>query len=1095
MSTYSALIGQTLSERYRIEHEIGKGGQAVVCAGTDTDSGLVRAIKLLPASFNTPPQVIDRFRKESLMLTNLPAHDNVVGVFDGGYDEGLRAFYTIIEFVDGVTLETIIDADGLAAPVAPAEREDTVVHQAEADDDATNAHVVIRERVCTPALAVAVVRQVARGLGHAHGHHFFHRDVKPSNILIGLAGSVNLTDFGIARIAADSGLTMTGVAIGTLHYMSPEQLRDHELDGRSDIYSLGVVLYECLVGHSPFANAERELIPYHTLKTPPTPPTRLNPTISPELEAIVLRALAKEPADRFQTMEKFEGALAQLVDSGITAHLPPAEISSLVSRLRGGTELVQREPADRLDSHQRCANCGAPLPVGWQSALEQCPGCAEPLKETVSRAGTAHELIDQARRKLNVRGKAGFDLAKYIYEQELQGPTFKQWRKAIDDTEPALKRGTVAMPVPDADQKAESDLLTGARRLMAVADTLTDPSLMEYNHRLSELREVEALAAGARGKAYQLLGRQHTRRGAAATAPAVATRHYENAHAAFVMATEQYRLAGDAWRRYGAGNDRFERIEEYYQDVKLQTEQRADWSNRATLITQGILRFPHDRDTAYELFHRAQEGSESLAKSPGSKQDLEVAGEYDDYFEKAVAALDDHQQAIAAAQQEGDRLIAAARQAFAQTLAEDQTLFAEWLRDRSCIALNYFNRREDLPHQMHRMQVVLRLVGYLLLFVLAVAFGAEARHGNYNAANPGPFWPGWPNLLANDLGYALNFGVWHHFLVMLVGIDLLVFWPFTLRGGQRFIGHSPPPQRSTVPMLSSLLIPLVDALHRVAEGLPPASFRRRLLRLGFVVVPWLPVATLGWWHWLNGPAAGNYTWWLLGLAIVPSLAGRLIGRRLRAFYDRLDRLDSDELAAQDELARRVDSKRIGLRAEQKRQRDTVREAFKQVNDNYDHNRTMIDTRLQQLLARLLHYFTEADFVNLPALEQTLLHWRQEMDQRYLRHMGLSYNGPQVVAVKEHTWRLERPHDAIRLSPSAQHVGLRFSHEADGYLLWGIDGFQNGRRERLQATPGGGYQADIKVSLPARQVNFRYETADHRWPAPTYTLWLDEAKQG
>ena len=266
MSTYSALIGQTLSERYRIEHEIGKGGQAVVCAGTDTDSGLVRAIKLLPASFNTPPQVIDRFRKESLMLTNLPAHDNVVGVFDGGYDEGLRAFYTIIEFIDGVTLEKIIDADepvaspAVVAPVrreetivhstdTPAERDKTDVHHAEADDDATNIHVVARERVCTPALAVAIVRQVAQGLGHAHRHRFFHRDVKPSNILVGRDGSVKLTDFGIARIAADTGLTMTGVAIGTLHYMSPEQLRDEELDGRSDIYSLGVVLYELSLIH------------------------------------------------------------------------------------------------------------------------------------------------------------------------------------------------------------------------------------------------------------------------------------------------------------------------------------------------------------------------------------------------------------------------------------------------------------------------------------------------------------------------------------------------------------------------------------------------------------------------------------------------------------------------------------------------------------------------------------------------------------------------------------------------------------------------------------------------------------------------------
>lgn len=1108
MSTHASLIGQTLDERYRLEAKIGEGGQAVVCTGTDTDSGILRAIKLLPASFNTPPQVIERFKKESLLLANLPKHEYVVQVYDGGYDANMRAFYMVIDFVNGVTLSEFITARADADVARDVARDVTSVHQAGEDDDATGIHSLEPERVCTPSMAVAITRRVALGLHHAHRNRFVHRDVKPSNVLIGRNGDVKLTDFGIARVVEESGLTGTGTAIGTLQYMSPEQIKGRDLDHRTDIYSLGIVLYECLVGRTPFAAAGRELVPYHILNTPPVPPSERNSEVIPELEAIVLRALAKSADERYQTMAELEAALAGLVHSGLLPDVAPRQIADAVAQVAGehDRDVIQVGSPNELDSNERCGVCGAPLPLGWRQTGNPCPACGAPLTEVAPPPNEwIRQLISRAREKKNIRGKVGFELARYIYSEELQDPPFQEWKTRTAGTEAELQKGTVAIPAPVLEQTNESDLPAAARRLMEIADYLTDPEFNEYNHRLSERYEVEALAAHARAKGYQLLGRHHTRRGSSLTEPQAATAVYENARNNFIQAAEQYRLASDAWRRYESGEPN-ERIQNYYAAARDEVRQRRVWSAAADLLTQGILRFPHNQTEAYAHFRGAAALRPELPDQPGIALDLKLTELYDNYYDKTLDQLQEHQTAITAAQTSARAAIAAAQTTDAALLENDRRLAADWLRGRARIAHDYFKRRENLPHALRRIRLIAWAVGYLLAFILAVAFIGEARHAAYSTANPGPFWPGWPMLLAQARGYAADFGRWHHFLVMLIGIDLLIFWPFNLLvARQTPRAQRPARTRPVIPALSRLLMPLVDGLdglvrRGVAGGDPPPERPVNKLvhttaRLIFAVAPWLPWLLLAW--GLPGSFFGlpnNYLLWMIALLIAPALAGRWVGQAMRRLSEKLDQLEHDEHEAREALDQKVLIDRDNVRHERRKQATIVHDEFAHANAEHATHRATIVGMLEVFLARLLHYHKEEEYVKLPDIDRTLIQWREEIDQTFLRHMGQQYAEAQTSPVAEAEWRVERPLETLRVTTLSRAIPLRIVYDQDGYVLWGIDGYQECRRQRLQSEADG-YCLNVKLPSDTKQVNFTRETLDRRWPDATHTVWIEGNRPG
>ena len=280
--------------RYRLVAKIGSGGMADVWCATDQELGRRVALKVLHPRFAADPQFVRRFRAEASHAAGLQ-HPNVVAVFDRGEWDGTP--YIAMEHIEGPTLKEIVRERG-ALP---------------------------------PALAADVIIQVLRAARYAHKHGIVHRDLKPHNVILDEEGRVKVTDFGIARAGA-SQMTETGAIMGTAHYLSPEQAQGQAVDGRSDLYSIGVMLYELLTGRVPFDAESPVSIAVRHVSEPPVPPAELNPEVPPALEAVTLRALAKAPEDRFQDADSFIAALEAARDAPLEpvayapAGPPPAVI-------------------------------------------------------------------------------------------------------------------------------------------------------------------------------------------------------------------------------------------------------------------------------------------------------------------------------------------------------------------------------------------------------------------------------------------------------------------------------------------------------------------------------------------------------------------------------------------------------------------------------------------------------------------------------------------------------------------------------------------------------------------------------------------------
>jgi Serine/threonine protein kinase len=257
-----------LNNRYLLEHKIGEGGMARVYRGRDTRLNRWVAIKVLHDHYVDEPGFLERFHHEAQAAANL-SHPNVVDVYDVGQDGDLH--YIVMEYVDGRDLKMLINRD---APLA-----------------------IDR--------AVAIAEAVALGLEAAHRIGLIHRDIKPQNILVSPDGQVHITDFGIAKSHLSTATTATGVTFGTADYIAPEQARGEAATPRSDIYSLGIVLYEMLTGKLPFVGENAIGVAMQHINAAPLPPSRINPLIPPQLENLVLRALAKNPADRPNSAQEF----------------------------------------------------------------------------------------------------------------------------------------------------------------------------------------------------------------------------------------------------------------------------------------------------------------------------------------------------------------------------------------------------------------------------------------------------------------------------------------------------------------------------------------------------------------------------------------------------------------------------------------------------------------------------------------------------------------------------------------------------------------------------------------------------------------------
>jgi serine/threonine-protein kinase len=267
-----AEIGTILGGRYRLVEEVGQGGMATIFRSVDTQLGRDVAVKLLRPEYLRDRDFSSRFRQEAQNAASLN-HPNVVSVFD--YGEDPSGPYIVMEFVDGEDLATILRRNGSLPP----------------------------------SQAARIAGAVARALAAAHARGIVHRDVKPGNVLIGRDGRVKVVDFGIARAVAEAQMTLPGTTLGSVHYFSPEQARGESATNESDIYALGIVLYEMLTGTRPWEGDSAAAVALARLSGSTPDPALVRPSVPPDVAAITRKALAPLPSDRFASAASMADAL------------------------------------------------------------------------------------------------------------------------------------------------------------------------------------------------------------------------------------------------------------------------------------------------------------------------------------------------------------------------------------------------------------------------------------------------------------------------------------------------------------------------------------------------------------------------------------------------------------------------------------------------------------------------------------------------------------------------------------------------------------------------------------------------------------------
>ena len=295
MNASDRYIGRVFDARYRILRRLGTGGMAAVYLAEDAELGRRVAIKILDDRHANDAGVLERFRREAQNAASL-SHPNIVAIYDRGETEG--SSYIAMEYLEGLTLKDLIVREG--PPPIP--------------------------------LAIDYARQILAAVGFAHRNGIVHRDIKPHNVLVGEDGRCKVTDFGIARSGA-SEMTEVGSIVGTAQYLSPEQARGGPISPASDLYSVGVVLYELLTGTVPFAGEQPLEIAMKHLSGVPAPPSTHRRGIPRELDSIVLRALAKTPAERYRSAEAFDAELASF-SRGVA---PSAETEAAATALLSGS--------------------------------------------------------------------------------------------------------------------------------------------------------------------------------------------------------------------------------------------------------------------------------------------------------------------------------------------------------------------------------------------------------------------------------------------------------------------------------------------------------------------------------------------------------------------------------------------------------------------------------------------------------------------------------------------------------------------------------------------------------------------------------------
>jgi eukaryotic-like serine/threonine-protein kinase len=417
-----------LGDRYRVEAKIGAGGMAEVYRGFDQVLNRTVAIKVLNPQFAKDAAFVERFRREAQAAARLN-HPNIVGVYDHGADNGTQ--YIVMEFIEGRTL-----ADALGAGRQP-----------------------------TPVQAAGVAQHICQALGAAHAQGVIHRDIKPENVMVTRDGTVKVMDFGIARLlSGPETAPQTSAVLGTATYLSPEQAQGQPVDARSDIYSLGAVLYEMLAGRPPFTGDSPVAIAYKHVNEAPVPPSQRSPDVPPRLDAVVMRALSKNPANRYQSANEFAQDLERVrkgQEVQATPLLQGSEATQVISRNHSTQVLPpQTEPAGSGRKVWLGVLIGflivaVLLGGGYLAVKGLTGGNSSPTAAAFAIANVQQKPFVTAKSLLEAQGLV---VGTPVYQVDdtvapntvlLQNPTPGTAVKKGDTVILTLSRGSAKVPVPD----------------------------------------------------------------------------------------------------------------------------------------------------------------------------------------------------------------------------------------------------------------------------------------------------------------------------------------------------------------------------------------------------------------------------------------------------------------------------------------------------------------------------------------------------------------------------------------------------------------------------------------------------------------------
>src|SRR5947199_778983 len=410
--------------RYVITVKLGRGAMGVVYKALDTTIWRTVALKTMRLDVHglDAQEMVRRFQNEA-RAAGVLNHPNIVTIYDAGEQDGI--FYIAMEFIEGTTLH----------------------------------EVLAEQRVLATDEVLQLTRQICRGLDYAHSNGIVHRDIKPANIMITGNGTVKIMDFGIAKSGGQ--VTNTGQVLGTPNYMAPEQVKGRQLDGRSDLFSLGVILYEMLTGEKPFVGQNVTTIIYKIVNENPTSPRDLDVTVHPGLSAVVIKALAKSPDDRYQTGAELMNDLEKYKSLGSSLAVTAVVSTSTVAGLSDPSEQTLVLPASTA-----VAAMAATQVVNGSSAAAAAPAKVAGPPKAIEKPGTT--VIENHKIRLYIGAVAAVlvlavGVAGYGYYERRTAQKLADRAEAQVQLDKTIKASTprVAVPPPVPDPTPEPETQTG----------------------------------------------------------------------------------------------------------------------------------------------------------------------------------------------------------------------------------------------------------------------------------------------------------------------------------------------------------------------------------------------------------------------------------------------------------------------------------------------------------------------------------------------------------------------------------------------------------------------------------------------------------